>query len=225
MLDIDGEQVYSVPPLASDGADSAGVMLFRDRARAIDPGFAINESNVGTVSTLCARLDGIPLAIELAAIQVSVMSPAELLAGLDDRFQLLSGGRRRRSQRTLEATLDWSYNLLDPPTQRVFRTLGVFVDGFDLDAAASVTGLSRSAAVTEVHSLVAKSLVVRVERDGVSRFGMLETVKAYAEDRLLRPPRRPKCIVRTSSISLVQPPRTVVCSRARSGCASRSATI
>ncbi len=185
MLDIDGERVYSVSTLASDGADSAGVMLFLDRARAIDPGFTIDESNIAAVSALCTRLDGIPLAIELAAIQVSVMTPAELLSGLDDRFQLLSGGRRRRRQGTLEATLDWSYNLLDPPTRRVFRTLGVFADGFDLAAAASVTGLSRSAATAAVQSLVAKSLVVRVDRGGVSRFGMLETVKAYAEERLV----------------------------------------
>jgi predicted ATPase/class 3 adenylate cyclase len=185
MLDIDGERVYSVQPLASDGADSAGVMLFLDRAIAIDPGFVIDESNVDAVSTLCSRLDGIPLAIELAAIQVSVMTAKELLAGLDDRFQMLSGGRRRRRQRTLEATLDWSYDLLDQQSQQVFRTLGVFVDGFDLRSAAAVTGLSLPAATAAIQSLVAKSLVVRVERDDISRFGMLETVKAYAEERLV----------------------------------------
>ena len=184
MLDVDGERVYSVPPLASDGAHSAAVMLFGDRATAVDPAFVIDDSNVDAISALCTHLDGIALAIELAAIQVSVMTPAELLAGLDDRFQLLSGGRRRRRQRTLEATVGWSYDLLDHLDQRVFRTLGVFVDGFELESAAAVTGLSRPAATAAVHSLVAKSLVVRVDRGDISRFGMLETIKAYAEDRL-----------------------------------------
>ena len=184
MLDVDGERVYPVPPLASDGAESAAVTLFADRATAVDPAFVIDDSNVDVVAALCTRLDGIALAIELAAVQVTVMTPAELLAGLDDRFQLLSGGRRRRRQRALQATIDWSYDLLGELDQRVFRTLGVFVDGFDLDAVASVTGLAQREVTATVHSLVAKSLVVRVDRGDVSRFGMLETMKAYAEDRL-----------------------------------------
>ena len=123
MLDVEGERIYRVSPLASDGPTSPGVTLFLDRAMAIDPEFSINQSNEASISALCLRLDGIPLAIELAAIQVGVMTPAELLAGLDDRFQLLSGGRRRGRQRTLEATLDWSYDLLDADAQRVFLSL------------------------------------------------------------------------------------------------------
>ena len=184
-FDVEGERVYRVGPLPTDGPDSPGVALFVDRATAIEPDFMLDESNRDAVAALCTRLDGIPLAIELAAIQVAVMTPAELLAGLDDRFQLLSGGRRRGRQRTLEATLDWSYDLLDDDAQRTFRALGVFVDGFDLDAAAAVTGLSRAKTATLVQSLVAKSLLVRLDRDETARFGMLETVKAYAEDRLV----------------------------------------
>ena len=126
-----------------------------------------------------------PLAIELAAARVTVMNPNELLAGLDDRFRLLSGDRRRSRQRTLEATLDWSYDLLDRDEQRVFRALGVFVDGFDLDAVAAVTGLDRRAATHHIEALRAKSLVVRADRAKVTRFRLLETVKAYAEDRLV----------------------------------------
>ena len=110
--------------------------LFVDRATAVDPEFTLTHTNAATLSAICGRLDGMPLAIEFAAARVMVMNPDELLAGLDDRFQLLSGGRRRSRQRTLESTLDWSYDLLDPAEQQVFRALGVFVDGFDLDVAA-----------------------------------------------------------------------------------------
>lgn len=184
MLDVEGERVYRVAPLGSDGAHSPGVALFADRAAAVDADFEIGAHNEAAVSALCARLDGIPLAIELAATRISVMTPAELLAGLDDRFQLLSGGRRRGRQRTLETTLDWSFDLLDAATQRVFRSLGVFVDGFDLDAAAAVADSSRGKATAAVQSLVSKSLLVRIERGETSRFGMLESVKAYAENRL-----------------------------------------
>ena len=128
-----------------------------------------------------------PLAIELAAARITVMTPAELLAGLDDRFQLLSGGRRRQRQRTLEATLDWSYNLLEPKHQDVFRALGVFVGGFDVDAVAAVADIPRAAALDTIEALVAKSLVVRLDApSAATRFALLETLKAYAEDRLIQ---------------------------------------
>ena len=126
-FDIDGERVIVLGSLATDTADSPAVQLFVDRATAGHPEFALTDTNTPTVSAICARLDGMPLAIELAAARITVMNPDELLDGLDDRFQLLSGGRRRSRQRTLEATLDWSYDLLDPEEQRVFRALGVFV--------------------------------------------------------------------------------------------------
>lgn len=185
LLDVEGERTVVLGTLPCASADSAGVQLFLDRATALDPRFELTADNTETIAMLCTRLDGMPLAIELAAARITVMTPTELLAGLDDRFQLLAGGRRRQRQRTLEATLDWSYDLLDDEEQRVFRSLGVFVDGFDLDAVAAVAGLSRAAAVSVVEALVAKSLVVRADRGQTARFGMLETLKAYAEDRLV----------------------------------------
>ena len=185
LLDVEGERTVVLGTLPCDSADSAGVRLFLDRATALDPDFELTEENADTVSTLCARLDGMPLAIELAAARITVLTPSELLSGLDDRFQLLAGGRRRQRQRTLEATLDWSYDLLDLDEQQVFRTLGVFVDGFDLDAVAAVAGVSRQTATSLVEALIAKSLVTRTEHRQAARFRLLETVKAYAEDRLV----------------------------------------
>ena len=184
-LGIEGERTVLLASLASNGADAPAVRLFADRAAAVDPSFVVNEANAETVGALCRHLDGMPLAIELAAARVTVMTPSELLAGLHDRFQLLSGGRRRQRHRTLEATLDWSYDLLGADEQRALRALGVFMDGFDLDAVAAVAGIGRPAAMNAVEALVAKSLVLRVEGGHRARFGLLETVKAYAEDRLL----------------------------------------
>ena len=171
--------------LPTDTPDSPAVRLFVDRATAVHPEFVLTDTDTATVSAICSRLDGMPLAIELAAARITVMSPDELLAGLDNRFQLLSGGRRRSRQRTLEATLDWSYDLLEPDEQHVFRALGVFVDGFDLDAVAAVTALDRRTATGHIETLQAKSLVVRADKRKATRFRLLETVKAYAEDRLV----------------------------------------
>ena len=129
-LDVDGERVMGLGSLATlDGEGTAGatspaVELFVERAIAIDPGFTMSDDDAPIVAELCARLDGMPLAIELAAARVTVMSPAELLSGLDDRFNLLSGGRRRQRQRTLEATLDWSYDLLDAEQQTRLPVVG-----------------------------------------------------------------------------------------------------
>ena len=183
-LDVEGESVISLRSLPCNGHESPGVRLFLDRALSVFPQFEVSDANLSVVSELCTRLDGMPLAIELAAARVTVMTARELLDGLDDRFQLLSGGRRRQRQRTLEATLDWSYDLLAPDEKRTFRSLGVFVDGFDLDAMATVADVERSRAVELLESLVAKSLVVRSDKDGSARFVLLETLKAYAEDRL-----------------------------------------
>jgi predicted ATPase/class 3 adenylate cyclase len=185
LLDVEGERTTVLGTLPCDSPDSAGVRLFLDRASALDPGFELTDDNADTVATLCARLDGMPLAIELAAARITVLNPIELLAGLDDRFQLLAGGRRRQRQRTLEATLDWSYDLLDPDEQRLFRTLGVFIDGFDLGAVVAVAKVPRQTATAMIEALISKSLVARTERRQDSRFRLLETVKAYAEDRLV----------------------------------------
>ncbi len=183
-LDVEGERCVVLGSLPSDAPDSPAVRLFVDRAGALDPSFEVAD-DAATISAICGRLDGMPLAIELAAARITVMTAPELLVGLDDRFQLLAGGRRRQRQRTLEAMLDWSYDLLEPAEQEVFRALGVFVDGFDLDAAAAAASLDRARAMTVVEALVAKSLVVRAEGGDTARFGLLETVKAYAEDRLV----------------------------------------
>jgi predicted ATPase/class 3 adenylate cyclase len=182
-LAVDGEQIVVLGALPSEGADSPAVRLFADRAFAVDPHFEVDDANAGTMVALCRHLDGMPLAIELAAARVTVMTPSELLAGLNDRFELLSGGRRHR-QRTLEATLDWSYDLLSSDEQQTLLALGVFVDGFDLDAVAAVANVTRRGAVALIEALVAKSLVIRVDKGDRARFGLLETVKAYAEDHL-----------------------------------------
>lgn len=184
-LDVDGERAVVLGSLPTDTPDSAGVRLYVDRAAAVDPAFVASADDSAIISAICGRLDGMPLAIELAAARVTVMTTAELLAGLDDRFRLLAGGRRRQRQRTLEAMLDWSYDLLAPAEQEVFRALGVFVDGFDLDAVAALTRSDRATAMAVVEALVAKSLVVRADGGDVARFTLLETVKAYAEDRLV----------------------------------------
>ncbi len=187
-LDVEGEQVMHLKSLSwtsIDGANPPAVQLFVERAAAIEPAFSITSENASTVAELCEHLDGMPLAIELAAARITVLTPAELVQGLTDRFNVLSGGRRRQRQRTLEATVAWSYNLLDPEQQRVFRALGVFAGGFDLEAVAAVVGLPRGSVIDLVEALVAKSLVVRTDSDSVSRFTLLETLKAYTEDRLV----------------------------------------
>lgn len=183
-LDVDGEQAVEVPPLSTGDETGSAVELFAQRAVAVNSSFVLNDEKRRVVAEVCRRLDGLPLAIELAASRSTVMSPEELLAGIADRFQLLHGGRRRQRQRTLEATLDWSYDLLAPDEQAVFRSLGVFVGTFDLDAVTAVAGLSRPGAVDVIDSLIAKSLVIREETGGQSRFRLFETTAAYAEQRL-----------------------------------------
>jgi len=183
-LDIDGERMFQVRSLDTDGLDSPAVKLFADRAAAVAPDFVIDDSNLAQVSELCHRLDGMPLAIELAASRVAVLSPAQLVEGLSDRFRLLSGGRRRQRHRTLEATIDWSYDLLEPDEQQVFRALGVFAGSFDIEAVASVCELTVQDATDVVEALHARSLLSRSSGAG-DRFHLLETLKAYAEDRLL----------------------------------------
>ena len=158
--------------------------LFVDRATAVAPSFEATPSSLESVSALCARLDGIPLAIELAAARVTVLTVPELLAGLDERFTLLSSVRRGQRHRTLEATLDWSYDLLDEEQRRILRALGVFEGGFDVDAVCGVCDVSRVVALDVLETLVAKSMVVRQRPGRSARFGLLETVKAYAERQL-----------------------------------------
>ena len=197
-LHIRGEQVYPVVPLRlPDGkADaeallrSEAVQLFVERARLQKPAFSISEREVPAVAELCARLDGIPLALELAAARLRSLSLTDINARLNDRFRLLTTGSRvaLERQQTLRALVSWSYDLLRPDEQIVLDRLSVFYGGFDIGAAEVICGASPIApedVLDLVNSLVEKSLVVvEPETDGASRYGVLETIKDFAHDRL-----------------------------------------
>ncbi len=169
---------------------SESVQLFGERAAAARAGFAVDESNAAAIVEVCRRLDGIPLAIELAAARVSSMSPAEIASLLDERFRLLRGGRRTALERhqTLRATVDWSYSLLDDAERAVFDRLGVFAGAFEAGDARGVVagdGIEDWDVLDALTSLVAKSLLLADEdADGVTRYQMLETIRAYARERL-----------------------------------------
>lgn len=177
-LGVPGEAVWRVPSLAEDEA----LALFVERASLVRPWFTLDTSSEAAVRTMCARLDGIPLALELAAAWLRTLTPQQIEAGLDDRFALLVRGPRRAvaRQQTLAASIAWSHDLLDEPDRMVFRRLAVFSGGFTLDAARSVTEGSLDA----LGRLVDKSLVVAEQRDGAARYRMLETIREYAADRL-----------------------------------------
>ena len=166
------------------------VRLFVERAQDVRPDFALTELNARSVAEICRRLDGLPLAIELAAARVKLLTPDALLRRLEHPLKLLTGGARdvHVRQQTLRATIDWSYNLLESDEQTLFRRLGVFVGGCTIDAVDTVCGADDDTAVDAfdgIASLVDKSLVRPVEvRDGTSRFTMLETVREYALERL-----------------------------------------
>ena len=171
-------------PLAADGHDAPAVQLFAERAASVDARFALNDGTAERVGAICRHLDGIPLAIEFAAARITTLTLPELEVALDDRFTVLGGGRRPSRQRTLHATLDWSYDLLTGEEQRVLRSLGVFIDGFDVEAVTAVADMTRREAIGVLAALTSKSWVVRLDSGERARFGLLETVKAYAEDRL-----------------------------------------
>lgn len=183
VLGVEGEIVWRIPSLPT-GPDSAAATLFLDRARAV--GWT-GDADPTVVGEICERLDGIPLAIELAAARARSMPVAEIRDRLDDRFRLLSGGARRsrRRQQTLEATVQWSYDLLDPEEQQFLQVLGVFLGGFRIDDAAAVAGLDEWEAIELVDSLVAKSMVQPAVDQGSARCRLLETVRLFALDRLV----------------------------------------
>jgi len=197
-LCIEGEAVWRVPSLSvpEGGAATAqsigqadSVALFCDRARLALPTFEITDSNAAQVATICQRLDGIPLAIELAASKLNALSIGQICARLDDRFGLLTGGSRTASprQRTLRAAVDWSYELLPDSQRKVFRRAAVFAGGTTLEAIEYVCGGDTLASVdvlTDVTELVQKSLIISSEFDGGRRMHLLETMRAYAAEKL-----------------------------------------
>ena len=197
-LGIEGEAAFAVAPLPLPSADdgdhdallaSDAVCLFAARARGVRRDFALTTDNAPVVAELCRRLDGIPLAIELAAARVQSMSPADVLGRLNERFRILTQGRRTVLERhqTLRAAIDWSYGLLEPAEQLVLARLSVFAGGFTLDAAEDVvSGESVEAfdVLDLLAALVAKSILVADESEGAVRYRLLETMREYARDRL-----------------------------------------
>jgi predicted ATPase/class 3 adenylate cyclase len=192
-LHIRAEHAFPVRPLGLPDPRSLpaldalsqydAVALFVERARAADPGFAVTDENAPAVAELCVRLDGLPLAIELAAARVRLLPPQALLARLDQRSDVLRGVARDRPERqqTLRATLDWSHDLLDAGVQGLFASVSVFAGGFRLDASEEICG----ADLDSVEILLENSLLRSEERpDGEPRLFMLETIRDYARERL-----------------------------------------
>jgi predicted ATPase/class 3 adenylate cyclase len=199
-LGITGETAFRVPPLTVPDpreradldrlAENACVRLFVDRALAADPRFQLTETNAAAVSEICLRLDGIPLAIELAAARIKVIPPEQIATRLDDRFRLLTGGSRAALERhqTLAALIDWSHDLLSEPERVLLRRLSVFAGGWSLDAAQAVcNGVLAEGTLETIARLADKSMVV-VERPletAEGRYRLLETIRQYARDKLL----------------------------------------
>ena len=189
-LRIRGEQEVPIPPLPhafdAPGDTTPAMALFEERAREVRPDFTIEEDNRAAVAELCRRLDALPLAIELAAARVRVLSPQAMLPRLDTSLSLLDGGKRDFPERhqTLRATLDWSLDLLRPEERIFFRRLGVFAGSFSEGAAGAAVADAGLSALDGLTSLVEKSLLVRTEVRGEARFHMLETVRALARERL-----------------------------------------
>ncbi len=195
-LGVEGEAPFHVPSLSSPDPthlspsaellEYAAVALFVERAQQVLPGFNITEKNARFLAQICRRLDGIPLAIELAAVRVKVLSLEQIATRLDDRFSLLTGGSRRALPRhqTLHALIDWSYGMLSKAEQAFLRRLSVFAGGWTLDAAAAIC--SENEVLDLLAQLVNKSLVFTdCEGGEVCRYGMLETIRQYAQEKLL----------------------------------------
>ena len=199
-LHVYGEHEFPVPPLSLPDSRSTpsvemlsncpAVALFVQRAVAAKPDFELNRENAAAVTEICARLDGLPLAIELAAARVKVLSPSSMLTRLESRLQLLTGGARDlpERQRTLRAAMDWSYDLLSAAEQKLFRRLSVFVGGCTLESVEAVCDTKGDLdldLLDGMASMVDKSLVQQAEQaSGESRFSMLETIREYALEKL-----------------------------------------
>ncbi|HLX01905.1 MAG TPA: winged helix-turn-helix domain-containing protein [Trinickia sp.] len=196
-LRVAGESIYRVQPLevAADDAplehllSSSAVQLFLRRARALACDFGTNARSVCLIAAICRRLDGIPLAIELAAARAVALGVAGVHAHLDDRLQLLAGGRRNALPRhqTLRATFDWSYALLDPTSRGVFRRLGVFAGAFTFEAICALAvdrEMAVARVITSISELTEKSLLNVEYEDGVARYRLPESTRAYALEKL-----------------------------------------
>ncbi|HET8647697.1 MAG TPA: NB-ARC domain-containing protein, partial [Vicinamibacteria bacterium] len=195
-LHLRGEQILPIPPLEVPplGAPldvvraAPASALFVQRARAVDPHFALSEENAAAVAAVCQRLDGLPLAIELAAARANLRPPEALLALFSRRLQELGAGPRDAPARhqTMQDAIAWSYALLSPEEQAFFRTLSVFAGGWTLEAAAAVCDLSLPDALARLEALIDQSLVVRVAggESGTARFSMLETIRAFGLEQL-----------------------------------------
>ncbi len=199
-LGVPGELVWRVPslsapdPNAAQTAAAAGrfeaVQLFCDRAESQRPGFVLTDDNADVVGHICRRLDGVPLAIELAAARVKVLAPDDLLARLEDRFRVLTGGSRTAlpRQQTLRATVDWSHDLLGDAERVLFRRLSVFAGGFDLDACEAICGTDRLAGeqvLDLLAGLVDKSLAIaEADTQGRVRYSVLDTLRQYGREKL-----------------------------------------
>jgi predicted ATPase/DNA-binding CsgD family transcriptional regulator len=198
VLGVAGEVTVVVPPMAvpADGASAPeellcyeAVRLFADRAAAVRPGFAVDAENGATVAAVCRALDGIPLAIELAAVRLRSLSPQQVLARLDSRFQLLSGGgpADQPHHRTLQAALDWSYGLLTEAEQAMWRRVSVFAGSFDLDAAEAVCageGIAARSVMDLVDGLVAKSILSHAAGNPNARYRLLGTIGDFGLQKL-----------------------------------------
>ena len=199
-LGISAETLYPVPslsvpdprrlPTVEELAQYEAVRLFTERAQAVQPTFRINEHNAQAVAQICRRLDGIPLAIELASARVKVLAVEQIATRLDDRFRLLTGGSRTALPRhqTLRAAMDWSYDLLSEPERMLLRRMSVFAGGFTLEAVEAICageGLEETDILDQLANLVDKSLVLMEAQGEGLRYRMLETVRQYGADRLL----------------------------------------
>jgi predicted ATPase/class 3 adenylate cyclase len=187
-LAVTGEVLWRVPSLGVDD-DADAVELFAERARLVQPGFSVTDANLAAVAELCVRLDGIPLAIELATARLKMLTVDQISQHLGDRFRLLTGGSRTavERQRTLKAMMDWSYDLLSPEEQALLRRLAVFYDGFTLEAAEEVCSGETlpSFEVLDMLGRLVEASIVTFEAEVRPRYRLLETVRQYALDKLV----------------------------------------
>ncbi len=198
-FNIPGETIWPVPSLGVPDPDHLppleglvkyeAVHLFVERAQSVQPAFRLTQENAPSLTQICRRLDGIPLAIELAAARVKILSLEQIAARLDDSSRLLGGGSRTAlpRQQTLQATIDWSHALLLEQERILFRRLAVFRGGFSLEAAEAIcagNGIEQGEALDLLSHLVDKSLVAVVDGDGEARYRLLETIRQYAQNKL-----------------------------------------